>query len=517
MGPTDRDHNGRRADASTSFLSSYVADNNWRRCCAMDLGPDILRQLALLREGHGNSDDDGDDSGNDGDNRDLRPPPPPISAGPNERTLQRLLAQSPVPWDEVIRRLGTHPKEASVYGYHNQSPLQRSLMEEDPPIPLEAVRAFIDAHPRSTKDVDEEGRSALYYAAYYKREGRVVEALLDACPEMLKRATDMGTLPLHVAYTEVTARYLVDAYQDVVKMRDGDGEIPLHGSASWGDSGSVRVLLEAGRRCYVGGQSGASGALVVDKRGKTPLERCCELIVATSERVGQDLIWGDGRGGGLRQSFVYRRLPMDGNTALRELEGGEARDSWHKLELLAMEAATAVLNDMPTENKTIPLLHACVGLALPPEVIWHAANLHREQVNNPDTRGRLPLHFAAKTMIQRRDEDNGTNDASEVINILLSSSIFGSDKSASIADLDKRMPIHHAAEAGAEYEEGIEALVRVCPRSLEERDARTGLFPFALAASCSSNFASSEMRASSIDTIYRLLREAPSVLELLYI
>lgn len=72
----------------------------------MDLGP-VLRQLALLREGHGNSDDDGDDSGNDGDNRDLRPPPPLISAGPNERTLQRLLAQSPVPWDEVIRRLGT--------------------------------------------------------------------------------------------------------------------------------------------------------------------------------------------------------------------------------------------------------------------------------------------------------------------------------------------------------------------------------------------------------------------------
>mmetsp|Transcript_23745 Transcript_23745/g.68269 ORF Transcript_23745/g.68269 Transcript_23745/m.68269 type:complete len:485 (-) Transcript_23745:90-1544(-) len=479
----------------------------------MDLGPDILRQLAVLRGGH-HSDDDNTD--NDDDNRDLRPPPPPISAGPNERTLQRLLSQSPVPWDEVMDRLGTHPAEASVYGYHNQSPLQRSLMEEDPPIPLEAVRAFIDAHPQSKKDVDEEGRSALYYAAYYKREGQIVEALMDACPEMIKRATDMGTLPLHVAYTEATAQHLVDAYQDVVKMRDSDGEIPLHGAASWGESGSVRVLIEAGRRCYVGGQSGASGALVVDKRGKTPLDRCCELIVATSERVGQDLVWGAGRGGGLRQSFVYRRLPMDGNTALRELEGEEAVDMWHKLEFLAMEAITGVLNDMPTDNKTIPLLHACVALTLPPEVIWHCANMYREQVTNaPDTRGRLPLHFAAKTIIQRRNEDNGTNDASEVIDILLSSSIFGSNKSAAITDLDNRMPLHYAAEAGAEYDEGIEALVRVCPRSLEERDARTGLFPFALAASTSSStFASIETHGdSSVDTIYRLLREAPSVLE----
>ena len=473
----------------------------------MDLGPDILRQLALLREGNDFSEDDE----NNDENRDLRPPPPPISAGPNERTLQRLLSQSPVPWDEVIGRLLTHPAEASVYGYHNQSPLQKCLMEEDPPIPLEAVQALIEAHPQSTKDVDEEGRSALYYATYYKRESQIVQVLLDACPEMVKRATDMGTLPLHVAYTEATARLLVDAYPDVAKMRDGDGEIPLHGAASWGDSGAVRVLLSAGRQYYVGGRSGASGALVADKRGKSPLDRCCELIVATSERIGQDLVWGDGRGGGLRQSFIYRRLPMDGNTALRALEGEEAKDVWHKLELLVMEAAAVVMDNVPSGNDSIPLLHACVALALPPEVIWHCANLHQTQVVAVDKCGRTPLHWAAKKIIERRDEDDGTNDASEVVDILLFSSIFGSITSASISDMDKRLPLHHATECGAEYEEGIEALVRECPRSLEERDARTGLFPFALAASCTNN--SPKMTSSSVDTIYRLLREAPSVLE----
>ena len=473
-----------------------------RTACAMDLGPDILRQLALLREGYDFSDDD--------DN--LRPAPPPISAGPNERTLQRLLSQSPVPWDEVIDRLRMHPAEASVYGYHNQSPLQKCLMEEDPPIPIEAVQALIEAHPQSAEDLDGEGRSALYYATYYKRESRIVQILLDACPEMVKRATDMGTLPLHVAYTEETAQLLVDAYPDVAKMRDGDGEIPLHGAASWGESGAVRVLISAGRQYYVGGRSGANGALVVDKRGKTPLDRCCELIVATSERVGQDLVWGAGRGGGLRQSFIYRRLPMDGNTALRELEGEEARDTWYKLELLVMEAAAVVMDNMPSGNESIPLLHACVALALPPEVIWHCANMHQTQVTEADkSNGRTPLHWAAKTIFQRRDEDDGTNDASEVVDILLFSSIFGSISSASIADRDNRLPLHFATECGAEYEEGIEALVRVCPRSLEERDARTGLFPFALAASYTST--SPTMSSSSIDTIYRLLREAPSVLE----
>ena len=462
--------------------------------------------MALLR-GYDSDDEDNNDS------RDLRPAPPPISAGPNQRTLQRLLSLSPVPWDDVIDRLGTHPAEASVYGYHNQSPLQKCLMEEDPPIPIEAVRAFIEAHPRSTKDVDDEGRSALYYAAYYKRESQLVQALLDASPEMIKKATDMGTLPLHVAYTEATAHLLVDAYPDVAKMRDGDGEIPLHGAASWGESGAVRVLLSAGRLCYVGGQSGASGALVVDKRGKSALNRCCELVVATSERVGQDVVWGAGRGGGLRQSFVYRRSPMDGNTALRELEGDESRDTWHKLELLAMAAAAAVMNEtcMPIDNVTIPLLHACVALALPPEVIWHCANMHRDQVTEADeSNGRTPLHYAAKTIIQRRDEGDGTNDASEVIDILLSSSMFGSIEAASIADRNNRLPLHYATESGAEYDEGVKILVRVYPSSLEERDARTGLFPFALAASCSSPEISS---SASVDTIYRLLREGPSVIE----
>ena len=249
------------------------------------------------------------------------------------------------------------------------------------------------------------------------------------------------------------------------------------------------------------------------KEGK-PLWTDAASSLWPSERVGQDLVWGADRGGGLRQSFIYRRLPMDGNTALRELEGEEARDIWHKLELLVMEAAPVVMDNVPSGNDSTPLLHACVALALPPEVIWHCANLHQTQVGEVDKcNGRTPLHWAAKTIILRRDKDDGTNDASEVVDILLFSSIFGSVPSASIADRDNRLPLHHATECGAEYEEGIEALVRVCPRSLEERDARTGLFPFALAASCTCTGNSPMMTSSSVDTIYRLLREAPSVLE----
>eukprot|EP00562_Extubocellulus_spinifer_P029208 CAMPEP_0178639796 /NCGR_PEP_ID=MMETSP0698-20121128/15661_1 /TAXON_ID=265572 /ORGANISM="Extubocellulus spinifer, Strain CCMP396" /LENGTH=536 /DNA_ID=CAMNT_0020280167 /DNA_START=338 /DNA_END=1948 /DNA_ORIENTATION=- len=521
------------------------------------LGPDVLRQLNLLREAHASTPDS--DSDDDSLGGDIRPPPPPI-APPGELTLQRLLSKSPVPWSDVLSRLKTHPTEASLYGYHNQSPLQRCLIEEDPPVPHTLVLALIKAHPASTSDVDSEGRSALYYAAYYKRDGKIVKSILDASPEMVNKATAVGTMPLHVAYTRQTARLISEAYIDVVKMRDSDGEIPLHGAASWGDAGSVQVLLDAGRQCYVGGRSGASGALVCDARGKTPLDRACELVVATSERVGEDLRWGAGRGGGLRQSFVYRRMPMDGNTALREIEG-EAMDNWRKLELLAMEASAFVVGvagelktrgvERYTQSTTdnIPTLHAAVALALPPEIIWHAANMNQAQVVEPDSMGRRPVHYAAQSISRRRrrEEACSLSSATEVMDILLHSNTFGSIEAAGTFDRNKRLPLHYAVEVGADYHEGLGILINACPQALEARDPRSRLFPFALAAATnegddqvskqpelerpdhlgsdarkfdqeqirpqgSEEEVSNQVRSSSVDTIYRMLREAPTVL-----
>ena len=302
----------------------------------------------------------------------------------------------------------------------------------------------------------------------------------------------------------------------------------------------------------MGGTSGASGSLVTDSRDKTPLDRACELIVATcSERIGQGTRYGVGRRSGLRQSFVFRRVPMDGSTALRELEGADAKDNWRKLELLVQEAASftvfgrgkkPIARDTNRREK-YPILHSVVALALPPEVVWHAANLYRNQIELADRSGRLPIHHAAESIGKRR-RDEGIMASLEVINILLYSSIFGSTRAAGTVDKDGRYALHTAAALGLDSDNGIDAMVSACPLSLEKRDPITGLYPFALAAAadgsannvedvslrCSNPnsgndiestsklyeayYDDEQMQSSDVDTIYRLLREAPSVLQL---
>lgn len=446
------------------------------------LEPNVLRQLAQLQSTDFSSDEEDEGNGDE-----FAVPPLLSSEAQGERPLQYLLSRDAIPWGKVVDRLSSHSREAAVYGYRSQSPLQRGLMEEDCPIPVRAVAAFLTAHPPSASNLDEEGRSPLYYACYHKHHADIVRMLLEASPESARRPTRTGRLPLHVVHTEPTAALLLRAYPEVVKMRDGDGEIPLHSCATWGDAAAVRTLLDAGREFFVGGGSGAAGALVRDCRGRTPLDRVCERIVAASERVASNASDNNlgsrpdaGRRSFWRKSFINRRLPMDGTTELRRELHGEWMEHFQKLEIIAIEGSRVIDKQ---KRRKMPLLHSVVALGCPPEVVWHAAATYPDQVAQSDENGRTPLHYVAQSIgIRRRKEGDASTSTSEIIDILLHSDRFGSMKAAQMRDKDARLPLHYALEEGMDYGEGLELLLQANPASLEQMDAFTGLFPFAIAA-----------------------------------
>lgn len=55
-------------------------------------------------------------------------------------------------------------------------------------------------------------------------------------------------------------------------------------------------------------------------------------------------------------------------------------------------------------------------------------------------------------------------------------------RAASVPDLDGRLPLHLAVEAGKAWDDGLRSLIWAAPRALETRDVETRLYPFMIAA-----------------------------------
>jgi len=500
--------------------------------------------------------------------------------------LRSMLCRIPVPWDDflaVLRRaaaqkpsdsLDEKDERASVLrelasgregdgtSWRNPSLLQRALMETEPPgIPPEAVRWMLELDPALARDADPEGRTALSYACSNRADGEIVRLLLGADPSAARRRTTKhATIPLHAAYKADTARALLEVFPEGVRVRDMDGELPLHAIASWGDAEAAAVLVEVGREeglcrdrrgvSAVGGiigsdghQDGVSGegrprtrqfcggALIEDKRGRTPLDRASELVVALSERDEPSAPPAD-----LRRSFIFVRKPILGHAALKPLcnDGLEAFRKYEALARAAWEhsSARACHPGAGTSSPPFQVLHCAIELDSPPEVVSHAAALDPGRVKERNARGETPLHLAAALAGRRRSErdeadiDDDDNDtASEIVDMLLNSRSFGSTQPAWTPDDKGRLPLHIAALSRMTFrrhlifgEDGgpLEKILGAEPRALDVPDG-DGMLPFMLAAVAKdSNDVSSSGKGRDerdINTVYRLLRESPAVLE----
>ena len=77
---------------------------------------------------------------------------------------------------------------------------------------------------------------------------------------------------------------------------------------------------------------------------------------------------------------------------------------------------------------------------------------------------------------------------------------------ASVRDHDHRLPIHLAVERGMLWSKGLRDIVRTNPEGVNERDCKTFLFPFALAASGE--------KSCELDSIYMLMQHHPELVDI---
>lgn len=128
--------------------------------------------------------------------------------------------------------------------------------------------------------------------------------------------------------------------------------------------------------------------------------------------------------------------------------------------------------------------------------------------------------------------------AVEIADMLLYSSAFGNKHMAAIPNNKGRLPLHvvleavpwtdhndtevntHDSKAAAGHPHIIKSLIDANPLALETKDCTTGFYPFMIAAVAperkltSDNDANEEMYLSSVETVFRLLLECPTVISL---
>eukprot|EP00558_Chaetoceros_sp_UNC1202_P001169 CAMPEP_0197261560 /NCGR_PEP_ID=MMETSP1429-20130617/84610_1 /TAXON_ID=49237 /ORGANISM="Chaetoceros sp., Strain UNC1202" /LENGTH=336 /DNA_ID=CAMNT_0042725831 /DNA_START=478 /DNA_END=1488 /DNA_ORIENTATION=- len=279
-----------------------------------------------------------------------------------------------------------------------------------------------------------------------------------------------GDIPLHRAKRMDIASILLRHYPGGVTHANSKQNLPLHEATMHHPHPElIRLLIQYGQTMNVGGMTGRGGVLVPNANGDTPLSILCRQI-----STGVDVA-----------CLVYPLYQTDVRL-------------WKNLQTMVFAYKYGRVVSMNSgggehDRITFHILHSLIELdGCPPEAIHMALIVNPSEVGTIDERGRYPLTLAASqspTSIPRQ---------------LLWTIIHPHPVAIHQRDGERgRYPLHWAAEAGRSFEEGMDLIYKEEPGYAAEADEE-GMLPFMLAA-CSER--------SSVDTIYRLLKCCPHVIE----
>jgi len=135
------------------------------------------------------------------------------------------------------------------------------------------------------------------------------------------------------------------------------------------------------------------------------------------------------------------------------------------------------------------ILHAALSdINCTSEFIDLVLELHPEEIERVDQNGNLPLHVAAG-MPPSYQKGNYIKTLFDMY-----------PQAASRRNNDGKLPLMFAIESGKSWSDGVEVILKAFPAASIERDKRTNLFPFMVAA-----------QKSCLDSVYNLLRIRPEM------
>ena len=305
-------------------------------------------------------------------------------------------------------------------------------------------------------------------------EGRVIKRILRRTKatfervledHLLNRAARCGNLGV--------AEVILSFWPMTLYQKDKEWNLPLHLACYSGSSRMVRLLFT----------KSVKNLLMTDKHRNWN---------AVSESLFQKN----------RNGLTPWDLLCGSFSAVLDFSGDEAftGGTWPCIKLILYLRANMLARQ---PSGSIPLFHAAIMIIKPLDMLT-AVILSGVLQCDPcviDHRRRTALHVAVK----QQAFNKGT--WKEIVEYLLDEE-HNRRQCALIRDVDNRLPLHVASAFGLKWSDGMDYVLEANVAALEEKDEKTGLYPFMLAAT---GTASSGCE-SDLDTIFELLRLNPTMI-----
>ncbi|CAJ1889110.1 unnamed protein product [Cylindrotheca closterium] len=265
------------------------------------------------------------------------------------------------------------------------------------------------------------------------------------------------------------------AAPELASVPNKDGEVPLHWAVRLSSQNPVLSILL---------KTDPDTAFVVDYTKSTPLAMMWERHYKPSMEI-----------------FRYRPEVLASNNA------------WKRL-MCVLQAVSQAQG-----SQEFYPLHIAAQKVTPTGLFPFLVQVYEDQLLIEDENGHTPLTIACQN-----PEANRSIDVHTKIGFLLNAN--PEQAKHPVPNSNGKFHLHYALEAGIGWKEGLEALIRINPFALSERDPSAGLYPFALAAVAATNHCnygdapegkqanSREMMDHHLTTIYDLLRSDPSLLRM---
>jgi hypothetical protein len=392
--------------------------------------------------------------------------------------------------------LKAYPKAAALQTKHYAStPLHfacwRNLDEK-------VVRMLVRVYPRAASTLNGLGLTPLHLAARTRNIG-VIAILLQTCPEAACSASVVGYTPLHLAIRSGAAVILSAAVHQ--HGNDDESQHPpdqqrqptadnanehLDSSPHHSTVIVVRSLIE--RNFAV--------LHIKDRDGETPLRHFCHHMEPVVLKI-----------------MIHARSSSDEVQYLRSHP--IIQQCWETFQLLVKAAAPRrhALEDEASEKE---MMHATVqSLDCIENFTFSLLTLKlcREQLQMVDHKGDLPVHIlSSMSVVPQRyasvkcsspsAPDGMTNEIPFPVTMNAMKLFLAPYRAAaSIPNSNGDLPLHLVLRHNAEWEDGVETLLRFYPAAVTVPDKQSGLYPFMMAAVAGSS--------ASMTTLFNLIRACP--------
>lgn len=397
-------------------------------------------------------------------------------------------------WDNVIWRCATREgrREAKLRDCDGLLPLHWACSGGPT---ADAIRSLLKAYPKAAKKRDFEGSTPLHFACHYGiRSIEVLQLLIDACPAAIHRRDIYGRSPLWHA---VEKRSSIDVLSLLLQADPSTALLPLVPASVRRKGGTANQEFLSYRSMRQ-----TSSTRKAPTSGKEQSQGQWNNTIPSSSPPATPL-------GLAWKQATYMNAHKRGR--------GRNKAGWNKAVLLLKAAyhhnslekklcTTSMSIDFSVDN----ILHAALALHayIPSSIIPFILQKYPEQAFERDQFGRLPLSIALSVHC------SSTWSRREAIVQLLNIN----PNAARMPSTDGRQPLTIALKNGMTWNEGIEDLIKANPKSLHAIDETTsGLYPFMIAACEPAPTRSGPISESShndaktVETIYKLLRNAPDL------